>query len=108
MDIHFKELTDPTPEIIKAFNRWENDPTLIPLIRPNKNKDALERRETLAIDNLKQRLEHHYIYLIYLEGQLIGEMDYQVGPKHLYKKESGTAWIGINIGEEIGRGKGVG
>jgi RimJ/RimL family protein N-acetyltransferase len=108
MNIHFKELTDPTPEIIKAFNRWENDPTLIPLIRPNKNKGDLERREALGIDDLKQRLEHHHIYLIYLNDQLIGEMDYQVDPKHLYKKESGTAWIGINIGEEIGRGKGVG
>jgi RimJ/RimL family protein N-acetyltransferase len=26
----------------------------------------------------------------------------------LYKKETGTAWIGIIIGEEIGRGKGIG
>jgi RimJ/RimL family protein N-acetyltransferase len=35
-------------------------------------------------------------------------MGYQVDPEHLYKKEPGTAWIGITIGEENGRGKGIG
>ncbi len=29
-------------------------------------------------------------------------------PSHLYKKEQGTAWIGITIGEPEGRGKGNG
>jgi RimJ/RimL family protein N-acetyltransferase len=35
-------------------------------------------------------------------------MDYQIDPNHLYKKEPGTAWIGIIIGEEPGRGRGIG
>ena len=35
-------------------------------------------------------------------------MDYQVDPRHLYKKEPGTAWIGIVIGEQAGRGRGIG
>jgi RimJ/RimL family protein N-acetyltransferase len=31
-----------------------------------------------------------------------------VDPDHLFKKEQGSAWIDINIGEKIGRHKGVG
>ena len=108
MDIKFKKLTQPTIEIAECLNKWENDPLLIPLIRPNKSKEDFERRETVTVKDLEQRLEHNHIYLIYLGDQLIGEMDYLVDPKHLYKKETGTAWIDIIIGEEVGRGKGVG
>ena len=58
--------------------------------------------------NLEDRLQTHRFYLIYLQGQSIGEMDYQVDPPHLYKQEPGSAWIGILIGEESGRGRGIG
>ena len=108
MDIEFKKLIEPTDEIAECFSRWENDSTLIPFIRPNKDQQALEIRETVTSKDLKQRLEHHQIYLIYLDDQLVGEMDYQVNPKHLLRKDVGTAWIGIMIGEELARGKGVG
>jgi RimJ/RimL family protein N-acetyltransferase len=108
MDIKFKKLTEPTDEIAKHFNKWENDPALIHLIRPNKDKDALEARKTVTKNDLERRLEHDHIYLIYLQDEMVGVMDYQIDPKHLYKKETGTAWIGITIGEEIARGKGIG
>lgn len=108
MDIQFRKLTEPSPEIAECISKWENDPALIPFSRPNKDKAALEAREIVTVETLKQRLEHHHIYLIYLEGQLIGEMDYQVDPQHLFQKEAGTAWIGIVIGEEFARGKGIG
>jgi len=108
MDVTFRQLTTPSIKIAESFQKWENDPALIPVIRPNKDKDTLESRDVVTIKDLEKRLEHHHMYLIYLEDQLIGEMDYQIDPKHLLKKEPGTAWIGIVIGEEIGRGKGVG
>ena len=108
MDVKFKKLIEPTADLIDYLNRWENDPSLVPLIRPNKNKDDLEKREIVTLQDLEQRLEHNHIYLIYLQDQLVGEMDYQIDPRHLYKKETGTAWIDIIIGEEIARGKGVG
>ena len=108
MDITFRKLIDPTAEIAESFTKWENDLNLIPFIRPNKNQEALETREVLTVNELQQRFAHHQIYLIYLEDQLVGEMDYQVDPRHLFKKEPGTAWIGIIIGEEFARGKGIG
>ena len=107
-NIKFKKLIQPTSEIAEAFTRWENDPSLVSLSRPNFSREDLEKRHLVTVDDLTQRLEHDLIHLIYLDGQLIGEVDYQVDPGHLFKKETGTAWIGIVIGEEIGRGRGIG
>jgi RimJ/RimL family protein N-acetyltransferase len=108
MDLEFRKLTIPTPGISRSFEKWENDPTLIHLIHPNQDRRALETRKIVTVKTLQGQLEHHHTYLIYLQGRLIGEMDYQVDPGHLYRKESGTAWIGILIGEEAGRGRGIG
>ena len=108
MKVHFKKLIEPTTEIAAALSKWENDPSLIPLIRPNPNAEALLRREPVTVDDLAQRIKHNHIYLIYMQGELIGAMDYQVNPAHLYTKETHSAWIGIVIGEEIGQGKGIG
>ncbi len=106
--IHVAPLVEPTRDIAAAFTRWENDPTLIPLSRPNRNKEDLEQRQVVTRDDLVQRLNDQHIYLIYLDHQLIGEMSYQVDPGHLIKHERGTAWLGITIGEAHGRGKGIG
>ena len=108
MDVQYRKLTEPTADVAERFTRWENDPALIPFIRPNPDREALDARKIVTIDVLKQRLEHHQMYLIYLDNQLVGEIEYQVDPRYLFKKEPGTAWIGILIGEEVARGKGIG
>ncbi|QAS51571.1 GNAT family N-acetyltransferase [Halobacillus litoralis] len=108
MNIHFTELKAPDPSIINAFNRWENDPRLVPLTRPNKSNKEIEGNKLITIDDLTDRLKNHPTYLIYSDDKLVGEMNYMVDPPHLYKKEPDTAWIGITIGEEEGRGKGIG
>lgn len=108
LTVQFAPLLEPTPEIAAAFTRWENDPVLIPLSRPNRSREDLEQRHVVTPDDLAQRLKHQHSYLIFLESQLIGEMSYQVDPVHLFKKEPGTAWLSIVIGEANGRGKGIG
>jgi RimJ/RimL family protein N-acetyltransferase len=107
-NVSFTKLVTPTVEIAAAFERWENDAELVPLICPHRNMQELEQHVPVTVDGLTKRLLHSHIYLIYLEGQLIGEMNYQVDPQHLLKKEQGSAWIGINIGEKVGRHKGIG
>jgi RimJ/RimL family protein N-acetyltransferase len=94
--------------MVERLNKWENDPDLIPFIRPGKSKEDLERKNVKTLEDLEKRLEYVQIYLIYLDNELIGVIEYQVDPRYLYKKEPGTAWIGINIGEASGRGKGIG
>ncbi|MFS0861119.1 GNAT family N-acetyltransferase [Fredinandcohnia sp. 179-A 10B2 NHS] len=108
MTYHFTKLTEPTAEIAKVFTKWENDPAIVHLIRPNQNSSDLNRYTTVTVETLTERLEDFHIYLIYLDDQLIGEMNYIVDPGHLLKKEPGTAWLGITIGEAAGRGKGIG
>lgn len=108
LNISFTKLTEPLPEIAEAFTKWENDSALIYLTRPNENEAALQRREIVTVESLNQRIQDHYIYLIYLDNQLIGEMSYQVDPPYIFKKEAGTAWLGITLGEEVGRSKGIG
>lgn len=102
------KLTEPTQEIANAYNKWENDPTLIPLMRPCQNEADLTKITEVTVKNLEERLEHGPTWLIYLDGQLIGEMGYQIDPKHLYKHEPNTAWVGITIGEATAQGKGIG
>lgn len=108
MNITYEKLTEPTTEFAEALGKWENDPDLKHLMRPNQNKEDLEKESTVTLDSLKQRLAHNQIFLIRMDGQIIGELSYQIDPGQLYKKEEGTAWIGITIGEKIARGKGIG
>ncbi|UOQ48996.1 GNAT family N-acetyltransferase [Gracilibacillus caseinilyticus] len=108
MKMKIKKLENAAPSIVEAFNRWENDARLIPLVRRNRNETELNKRERVTITELEKRLQHQNIYLIYLNDKLVGEINYSVDPKHLYKKEQGTAWLGITIGESEARGKGIG
>jgi len=108
MNALFTRLSQPSSEVADALNKWENDPALTYISRPNRDQADIERKSTVSMDEISQRLEHQSIYLIHLDGQLVGEMSFQIDPAHLYKKEAGTAWIGINIGEEGARGKGLG
>lgn len=108
MDIHFVKLSEPIPEVAESFTRWENDPQLIPFMRPNQNQADLDKRTVITMDGLAERMKHHQIHLIYLNDRLVGEVNYTIDPAHLFKKESGTAWIGIDIGEAAARGKGIG
>ena len=109
MNLQFTKLADSVPdEVYSAFTKWENDPALVHLTRPNQSQADLEKESEVDSFELDARLFYNTIYLIYLDGQLVGEMSYQKDPQHLYKKEPGTAWIGITIGEESARGKGLG
>lgn len=105
---HYVPLREATPAIAACLTRWENDPYLVPLSRPHRGQEDLERAQIVTAESLAQQLVHQRIYLIYHDEQLVGEMSYQVDPAHLFSKVPGTAWIGITIGEASARGKGIG
>ena len=48
------------------------------------------------------------IFLIEYNGKVVGEVDYDLEFPHLIKNDKKTAWLGIVIGEEEARGKGIG
>lgn len=108
MNITFEKLTTPFPEIVVSMNKWANDPILVPLTRPIRTKADLEIQFSVTVASLKKRLEHDFVYLIYVNDCCVGEMSFQIDSGLLYKKEPGTAWIGLSIGEVSARRKGVG
>lgn len=108
MDVRFERLNAPTAEVAEYFTRWENDPRLSHLIRLHKDQASLDKTITVTVRDLEEWLGRKQIYLIYMQDQLVGEVEFQIDPKHLYKKDISTAWVGILIGEEPARGKGVG
>ncbi len=108
MDITFRKLIAPDNEIASTLESWSNDPLITHLIRPNQNQNELEGFVEVSVESLEKQLGEFSIYLIYMDGLLVGEMNFLADPNHLYKKEVGTAWIGLVIGEESARGKGIG
>ena len=108
MKITFEKLITSDPKIVSTLNKWANDPLLVPLTRPNRNKAELATLTTYTEASLIEILKHQSIYLIYVDNQLVGQMSFQIDFEFLYKKESGTAWVGIALGETSMRGKGIG
>lgn len=108
MKLHFSKIEHPTTVLVDMYNRWENDRSLVPLVRPNKNAEEFDRRRKITMIDITERLNHLHVYLIYFNDQVVGEMNYMIDPSHLYRKVPKTAWIGITIGEEEARGQGVG
>jgi len=108
MTLQFVPLAEPTPAFVEMYNRWQNDPELVPFIRPSKSQEELDKVEIITYEGFVERLQKLNVFLIYLDDRLVGEMNYTVNPDYLYKKDEDTAWLGINIGEPEARSKGVG
>lgn len=108
MKITFEKLIKPSPEIASILTNWANDPLLVPLTRRNCNKADLEAQFSVTVASLSKRLEHDFVYLIYVDNRCVGRMSFQVDSGLLHKKEPGTAWIGLVLGEASARGIGVG
>lgn len=104
----FIRLEVPTEAIAAAFTRWETDPDLVARTRPNRDAAELATCRGVTVADLEKRMEHHAMYLIHLEGHVVGEMSYLIDPEHLLHREPGTAWLGITVGEPSARGRGIG
>ncbi len=106
--ISFLRLDKANAEVAAAFTRWESDLELIPLSRPNRSQEDIEKVESVTVETLAHRLERNTIFIIYLGDRIVGEINFQIDPPQLFKKVKGTAWIGITIGEKDARGRGIG
>ncbi|WP_371815012.1 GNAT family N-acetyltransferase [Exiguobacterium sp. s154] len=95
-------------DIVDTFNRWNNDPEIVHLIRPSRSEEELTAYYEMTVGDLEERLLTHDIFLIYADDHLVGEMNVMYDPPYLYRQEPGTAWLGFVIGESVGRGKGIG
>ncbi len=108
MTVDYKKLAEPSVQVAEAVTRWNNDPEILHFIRPSKNQDEFGKKKIVTVDDLAERMRRQTIYLVYLDDQLIGELGFEVDPELLHKKEKGTAWLGIALGEAAARGRGIG
>ena len=109
MQIRFKQLVVPTPEIAMQMNAWANDREIVHLMRPSFSQEELDATTEVSVEKLDERIERGYvIYLVYANEHLVGEINYIVDPPQLMIKETGSAWLGITIGDASARGRGIG
>lgn len=108
MDITIVPLLEASDDIVETFNRWNNDPEIVHLIRPTRSEEELAAEHKMTVTDLTDRLQTHDIFLIYADDKLVGEVNVMYDANHLYVHEPGSAWLGLVIGEAAGRGKGAG
>ncbi|WP_070328317.1 MULTISPECIES: GNAT family N-acetyltransferase [Exiguobacterium] len=108
MNITLVPLLEASDDIVQTFNRWNNDPEIVHLIRPARSEEELAAEQQMTVADLTDRLQTHDIFLIYADDRLVGEVNVMYDANHLYVQEPGSAWLGLVIGEAAGRGKGAG
>lgn len=108
MPISLVPLQEASDAIVATFNRWNNDPAIVHLIRPVRSEEELAAEHHMTVEDLTDRLRTHDIFLIYADDVLVGEVNIIYDARHLYDNERGSAWLGLVIGEPTGRGRGVG
>lgn len=108
MNIQIVPLLKASDDIVATFNRWNNDPEIVHLIRPARSEEELAANHRMTVADLTDRLQTHDIFLIYADDSLVGEVNVMYDAHHLYVHEPGSAWLGLVIGEASARGKGVG
>jgi len=108
MNISFSEVNKESIDDYKLISKWNNDESIKHLIIPNFTEGDLpdSTPEQLYKQALSQAGMHHF--LILADGKAIGEVSVQIDPPQLHKKVKNTGWIGITIGEEKYRGRGIG
>lgn len=108
VNIQLVPLLEASDDIVETFNRWNNDPKIVHLIRPARSEAELTAEQRMTVADLTNRLHTHDIFLIYADDKLVGEVNVMYDANHLYVQEPGSAWLGLVIGEASARGKGVG
>jgi len=107
MKIDFVRLEKNNVAHYRAKHKWLSDEEINYLFTPQFVPTKIE------VPTLKELMEYFderdslYNFMIYMGDEIVGDfqIDYQF--KMLYSKEP-SAWIGITIGDEQARGKGVG
>jgi RimJ/RimL family protein N-acetyltransferase len=108
MDISFREVKKDSIDDYILISKWSNDNSIKHFITPNftgGNLAPVTPEELYAAALNKPGM---HCYLLLADNVEIGDFSIQIDPPQLYKKVEKTGWIGITIGEEKYRGKGIG
>lgn len=104
--LNFRKIDFSSVKDFEIMEKWDNNKDSY-LFRPNFHEKALE--DVRAMDLWKNAYKSaSIIYMIELDGRVVGKISYRLGFPHLVKKNKNRAWIDIIIGEEEARGKKIG
>ena len=107
-NITYKLLEKITDAELELLNKWDNDPELVPYIRYSPDKKTLEEKRLFTKEKFEEQQKDHYLYMVYLGTKAVGTFNFMIDPDVLFKKEPGTGWPGIVIGEKSAHGRGIG
>ena len=108
INITYRKLTRVTDEELELFNKWDNDPELVPYIRYSPDREAFEKKRVFTHADIEKRLKKLHLYMVCLDEKPVGFFDFTIDPDMLHRKVPRTGWPAVVIGEKSARGKGIG
>lgn len=107
-DIEFGKLED-----VQHLVRWANDTEIRHLFQQFESEEQSCERLSLDAPQLQRMLARaikrgKVVQLIEWNQQVVGEVTLEIDPPMLVDPEPNTAWLGLVIGEESARGRGLG
>ncbi len=96
-------------EDFNLIAKWSNDIQNEKYIKVNFGEKPYEVYEGKTLrESFIMSKDVRYSFMILADGVPAGEISIIINPDHLAKNEEDTAWIGIQIGEEKYKGRGLG
>ncbi len=109
--LHFRDIDPHSPDDIQCLVRWANDDSIRHLAQRFVSKEQSMRRlqpEYASKMLGKAVRKGKCIQLIECHGVVIGEISLEIDCPCIVNPRPGTAWVGIVLGESVGRGRGIG
>ncbi len=108
MNISFREVKKDSLDDFILISKWNNDASIKHFVTPNfTGGDLPDSTPEQLLENALNKSATHF-YIILADDIAVGEFSIQIDPPQLHKKIENTGWIGITIGEEKYRGRGIG
>ncbi len=110
INIQVREVETSSTSDFFFFAKWFADPeyrTLTTAFRDGKWMRAETDAESLRLRAIEKRATQKR-YVVLYEGEVVGDLSFELGAPQLLKNEPLSAFVGIGIGEKKYRGKGIG
>ena len=109
--LHFRDIDPSSADDVQCLVRWANDDSIRHLAQRFVSKEQSMRRlqPEYASEMLGKAVgKGKCIQLIECHGVVVGEVSLEIDCSCIVNPRPNTAWIGIVLGEPVGRGRGIG
>lgn len=109
--LNFRDIDPTRASDIASIVRWANDDSIRHFAQRFVDKDQASRR--LKLEFASKKIAEAVsggkcIRMIECHGFVVGEVSLEIDCECIIDKKPNTAWVGIVLGEAIGRGRGIG